>query len=148
MGHWTGVSHVFENGCDSIGDFVDDTPAQREQLYGCPEKSDTCPDDPGKDPIHNYMNYTDDSCRNQFTRLQIRTLNRYTEGYRFDNARATSSAQSCGDGLCTGGETDASCAADCGCAAVSCNLVSPFGCYCDADCQANGDCCSDAAICM
>jgi subtilisin family serine protease len=55
----------------------------------------------------------------------------------------------CGDGLCLGDETDASCSEDCGCAAVlDCRDLSPFGCYCDADCTANRDCCADVeAVC-
>ena len=53
----------------------------------------------------------------------------------------------CGDGMCTGDETDAACAADCGCAANQCGQVAPFGCYCDAECSQRGDCCSDANTC-
>lgn len=49
----------------------------------------------------------------------------------------------CGDGTCAEDETDASCPADCGCAASSCG-VSPFGCFCDPECAASGDCCADA----
>ena len=49
----------------------------------------------------------------------------------------------CGDGTCAEDETDASCPADCGCAASSCG-ISPFGCFCDPDCTASGDCCADA----
>jgi len=50
---------------------------------------------------------------------------------------------SCGDGTCAQDETDSECPADCGCAASSCG-ISPFGCYCDPDCAASGDCCADA----
>jgi hypothetical protein len=50
---------------------------------------------------------------------------------------------SCGDGTCAADETDESCPEDCGCAASGCQLA-PFGCYCDADCAENGDCCADA----
>jgi Zn-dependent metalloprotease len=53
----------------------------------------------------------------------------------------------CGDGMCTGDETDATCAADCGCAASQCSQVAPFGCYCDGECSQRGDCCSDAGTC-
>ena len=60
-GHWFGLNHTFAGGCAEPGDFVDDTPAQLTQIFGCPADSDTCPDSPGKDPIHNYMGYTDDS---------------------------------------------------------------------------------------
>jgi hypothetical protein len=52
----------------------------------------------------------------------------------------------CGDGACTVDETDENCPEDCGCAAEedTCGGVAPFGCYCDADCAATGDCCIDA----
>lgn len=56
----------------------------------------------------------------------------------------------CGDGVCAEDETDATCGADCGCAAEghACGAVAPFGCYCDGNCAATGDCCADvAAVC-
>jgi len=53
----------------------------------------------------------------------------------------------CGDAVCQGTETDESCPADCGCAASACASPAPYGCYCDTDCEASGDCCADADIC-
>jgi pseudolysin/vibriolysin len=55
----------------------------------------------------------------------------------------------CGDGLCTDDETDATCGADCGCAAASadCEGLAPIGCWCDATCEQFGDCCADVAVC-
>ena len=57
----------------------------------------------------------------------------------------------CGDGSCSGDETDASCRQDCGCSAAGdlCGdyVPAPFGCWCDADCAASGDCCADAPMC-
>jgi hypothetical protein len=53
------------------------------------------------------------------------------------------STNTCGDGVCAAGETDETCASDCGCAASDCELA-PFGCYCDPGCEEEGDCCADA----
>ena len=46
------------------GDLVQDTPAENEPYSGCDPNNvpDTCPSQPGLDPIHNYMDYGDDVC--------------------------------------------------------------------------------------
>lgn len=72
VGHWLGLFHTFEgNSCTGQGDLVADTPQQLEPTAGCPESSDTCPDSPGLDAIHNYMDYTIDSCKIELTPGQI-----------------------------------------------------------------------------
>ena len=55
----------------------------------------------------------------------------------------------CGDGVCSEDETDATCGIDCGCRAPtdSCGSLAPYGCWCDSECEANGDCCADAGVC-
>jgi hypothetical protein len=65
-GHWLNLEHTFFGGCNKRGDFVDDTPSQKTPTAGCPEGKDTCKA-PGLDPIHNYMDYSFDTCYTEFT---------------------------------------------------------------------------------
>ena len=80
VGHFMGLLHTFTNGCDGDGDFAPlpgdhcaDTPTEAYKHYDCPpDYTDTCPEDLGYDPIHNYMDYTSDDCRtNPITSDQI-----------------------------------------------------------------------------
>jgi hypothetical protein len=65
-GHWLNLEHTFYGGCNAKGDFIADTPPERTPTAGCPADKDTCPD-PGLDPIHNYMDYSYDTCYTEFT---------------------------------------------------------------------------------
>ncbi len=72
IGHWFGLYHTFNGGCGidtcSDGDQVCDTPPVINPNFNC-SVTNTCsndfPDLP--DQIENYMDYTDDVCKNMFT---------------------------------------------------------------------------------
>ena len=82
IGHWLGLFHTFENGCAPPGDLVEDTPYEAIETYGCPNGQDSCLVQPGADPIHNFMDYTDDSCMFEFTLGQVARMEQMTAAYR------------------------------------------------------------------
>jgi hypothetical protein len=80
-GHYLGLFHTFEGGCTAPGDYVDDTPFEASPAFGCPEGRNTCPQ-PGDDPIHDYMDYTDDPCYTLFTAGQAGRMQTIVPIYR------------------------------------------------------------------
>ena len=103
VGHWLGLWHTFQGGCDGEGDFVADTPAHQERdltpdeleavdllteehlgetdVDECHTPQDTCPL-PGNDPQHNFMNYVMELCTDRFTVGQVDRMKGMWTKYR------------------------------------------------------------------
>lgn len=80
IGHWLGLRHIWGDNpscevdeIDSLNDYCLDTPPASDANQGCAQTT-SCPT---PSMIENYMDYTDDSCKNTFTedqKTRIRTV--------------------------------------------------------------------------
>ena len=90
VGHWMGLYHTFQGGCNkkgSKGDMVVDTPAVAAPNFGCPsDDTDSCPGEKGQlkgnDPIHNIMDYVNDRCMNELSKGQKDRMRNMWKVYR------------------------------------------------------------------
>ena len=90
FGNWLDLFHVFQHGCDdnwnyaTHGDCCCDTPPQDTAYYKCKTNKNSChgdnPDE--KDPIRNFMGYSDDKCMQEFTECQKGRMNHALETLR------------------------------------------------------------------
>jgi hypothetical protein len=74
VGHYLGLDHTFAGSCSNSytsGDLIVDTNPESSPTGGCPNSRTSC----GLPaPIHNYMDYSDDRCMNQFTPEQANRM--------------------------------------------------------------------------
>jgi hypothetical protein len=83
-----GLLHVFENGCSPPGDAVDDTPCcAPPDDDSCPTSRDSCRQQPGQDPISNWMGYSVDSCMSRFSPGQLLRAEQMWRRYRLPLAK-------------------------------------------------------------
>jgi hypothetical protein len=82
VGHWLGLFHTFEGGCEGPGDLVEDTPAQSVASSACDPAKDSCTVQPGLDPVNNFMDYSVDDCMNMFTPGQVSRMHDNWLAYR------------------------------------------------------------------
>lgn len=87
VGHWLGLYHTFQGGCSATNDSVSDTNAERTAFYGTWSTTtvpDTCTGKryPGKDPVENFMDYTDDAYMYKFTQGQADRMDLAVITYR------------------------------------------------------------------
>ena len=70
VGHYLGLNHTFQGGCAAAsgcannGDLICDTPPEGSAHFSPCSDPNTCGN---PDPIHNFMDYSDDNCMFEFT---------------------------------------------------------------------------------
>jgi hypothetical protein len=75
VGHWTGLYHTFEGGCEAPGDDIADTAYEESGASSCPQNEpSSCPGETGFNPTDNYMDTSDDTCMTHFTPLQYQRI--------------------------------------------------------------------------
>src|SRR5262249_16443907 len=77
VGPYLGLYHTFDFGCGTAscyttGDRICDTNPESQPVFGCPASSVSC--GTAQDPFHNYMDYSDDACYEEFTPEQVNRM--------------------------------------------------------------------------
>eukprot|EP00760_Papus_ankaliazontas_P023016 PhM_4_TR19116/c0_g1_i1/m.81101 len=96
VGHYFGLLHTFntEGQCDASGDYVSDTPTQKDSTdpsTACDKVLDTCTGG-GADDTKNFMDYSADKCMEHFTAGQISRLQQSARAY-FPTLYSTNAVQ-------------------------------------------------------
>jgi hypothetical protein len=91
VGHYLGLYHTFDGGCGggncyTSGDRICDTNPESSPTFGCPGNKVSCG---SQDPIHNYMDYSDDTCMWEFTPEQVNRMRCTLEHWRPNLANTT-----------------------------------------------------------
>ena len=81
VGHWMGLAHTFQGGCNGSGDGVRDTESSRGPSIACCLSKDTCPGG-GADPVRNFMDYAADACMDSFSAGQDARMDSQFSAYR------------------------------------------------------------------
>lgn len=99
IGHWLGLFHTFQGGCNINGDQVSDTPPVANPSYGCTRKNSCTNDVPDKtDQIENYMDYSNGNCQGMFSIGQKSRMDGVFTQYRSQLISATNLAETGVDG--------------------------------------------------
>jgi len=89
VGHYLGLYHTFDFGCGTAsvpgcytsGDRICDTNSEANPVFGCPASSSSCG---SPNPYHNYMDYSDDLCMEEFTPEQVNRMRCTLANWRVD----------------------------------------------------------------
>ena len=91
VGHWLGLEHTFGPGdgsCSKPGDKIKDTPTEALPQFFCQVRNScTGSNNPGDDPITNFMDYVDDVCMDNFTSDQTKRMRTHWHAFRDKKAR-------------------------------------------------------------
>lgn len=85
VGHYLGLRHIWGDGDCSADDNVADTPiAGSESQFDCNKNKNTCNQGAGDlpDMVENYMDYSQESCQNSFTKGQADLMRMVVQVYR------------------------------------------------------------------